>query len=187
MAGPLKELARLAYGEIVEKDKEYETIDRETGDIVFKSGRAIYQQIGQSLKYVDRDIWLKMFLHDTADMDTYPYVVDDVRFIFEAERLRSDGWLIVAIDTPDLVRIDRAVKIMGRAPTYEELNHESEAEVKMIRADVILRGDTGLDSVPDQALALAQGYSAQKKKPPRPLIGLRGLFCVLVLNCEVNR
>src|SRR6478609_6834891 len=84
MAGPLKEIARQAYGEVVEKDKEYPTIDRKTGDIVFKSGREIYQGIGQSLKYVDRDIWLKMFIGRLShEAETHRFVVDDVRFGFE--------------------------------------------------------------------------------------------------------
>lgn len=154
MAGPLKALAQFAYGEIVEKDKEYETIDRETGDAVFKSGRVIYQQIGQSLKYVDRDIWLKMFINDTKDMfdkgTAYAFVVDDVRFVFEAERLRADGWVIVKVNTPEDVRIDRAIRLMGRAPTLEELNHESEAEVDDIAPDIVMGGTVSLDRIPEQ-------------------------------------
>lgn len=157
MAGPLKKLAAYAYGEVVEKDKEYETIDRETGDAVFKTGRQIMQGIGQSLKYVDRNIWLKIFANDTEAMGSEPYVVDDVRFQFEADYLRSRGWLIVMVETPDEERIRRAVALTGRAPSSSELTHESEAEVDEIAYDVFHRGDKPMEKVAEFAKLIAKG------------------------------
>lgn len=144
MAGPLKALAHIAYGEIA-KDAEYATVNKDSGLVEFKSGRQIYQEIGQSLKSVDRDIWLKCFISDTDHMDKAPYVVDDVRFIFEAEYLRSKGWFIVKVATPEYVRIHRAESMTGRRPTLQELNHESEREVDDIVVDYLYDGLTDLN------------------------------------------
>jgi dephospho-CoA kinase len=148
MAGPLKLLSQLAYGEIVEKDREYATTDRETGEVVFKTGRVVLQQVGQSLKDVDRDIWLKIFINDTTNMDRAPYVVDDVRFKFEADYLAEQGWKIVTVLTSDEERIRRAVALTGRAPTQAELTHESETEVGSIKADAYVDGSRPLAELP---------------------------------------
>ena len=158
MAGPLKQLAFMAYGEDVVKDKEYATTDLNTGDVTFKSGRAILQGIGQSIKVVDRDIWLKMFIADTAHMKREPYVVDDVRFGFEADYLRDNGWGIVMVKTPDWTRIQRAKFSTGRVPTPEELNHESEREVDNIKADYLYIGEGLLSNVPDRAEEIVKTF-----------------------------
>lgn len=146
MAGPLKKLAEYAYGEVIEKDHSYPTIDQDTGELIYKSGRRILQEIGQSLKVVDRNIWLKIFINDTRNMGIGPYVVDDVRFIFEADHLRQDGWLIVKVDTPEKVRVERGYKLLGRRPTRAELTHESEVEVDEIVADKVVKGTEGPDT-----------------------------------------
>lgn len=151
MAGPLKQLALLAYGENLLKDKEYEVIDLETGEAFVKSGRAILQGIGQTIKAVDRDIWLKVFINDTAQMAREPYVVDDVRFGFEADYLRSKGWKIVKVQTPEELRISRAKANTGRTPTKDELNHESESEVDDIKSHYIHFGDCKMRDVPVRA------------------------------------
>jgi len=134
-AAPLKNIAALAYGPIVKGDM-YEVTPREAGfDRVLVSGREILQDIGQYMKYVDRDFWLKCFLRDANRYDTMPLVVDDGRFTFERDLLRSNGWLIVGIDTDDEVRYNRYETLYGRRPTTDEANHESEAEVPGIVAD----------------------------------------------------
>jgi dephospho-CoA kinase len=155
MAGPLKKLGEIAYGEEPRKDKMYETTDLDTGLVTMKSGRQILQGIGQSIKVVDRDIWLKIFINDTNQMGFDKYVVDDVRFGFEADYLRDQGWAIVLIDTPEETRIDRAIALTGRAPTREELDHESEREVGDIAFDYLLKGDMPIEAVPNQAAFLA--------------------------------
>lgn len=153
MAGPLKQLALLAYGEDVVKDKMYDVSDMD-GSQTTKSGRAILQGIGQSIKAVDRDIWLKIFINDTAQMDREPYVVDDVRFGFEADYLRRAGWFIVKVDTPNWTRIQRAKSLSGRVPTKEEMNHESEREVDNIKHDWVHVGEEPIPRLPMRAASI---------------------------------
>lgn len=155
MAGPLKLIAKLAYGEDIQKDKNYPVVDLSFGTRTTKSGRKILQQIGQSLKAVDRDIWLKIFINDTNDMNNGPYVVDDVRFKFEADYLRSAGWVIVKIDTEEAERVRRAFMLTGKEPTHQELNHESEVEVDDISEDVYIDGRQPIELVPAKAELIA--------------------------------
>jgi hypothetical protein len=129
-AAPLKNVAALAYGR-VDKSARYEvtSIDGETTDI---SGREVLQRVGQSIKGHDRDFWLRCFLRDAGNYGDTPLVVDDGRFLFERDALRSAGWLIVGINTASSVRHQRYETLYGRAPTPEEENHESEREVPEI-------------------------------------------------------
>ena len=167
MAGPLKAIARLAYGEEIDKGKQYETTVS-TRVIKFKSGRQILQEVGQSMKEVDRDFWLKCFINDiefrsqlqSSQRRSSQFVVDDVRFKFEADYLREAGWTIVKVETPEIIRLDRGRKALGRSITPEELYHESEIEVDSIEADTIWRGDTPLNKYEERAAALLAGISA---------------------------
>jgi hypothetical protein len=139
-AGPLKNVAALAYGP-VGKTTEYEAV-RDGGRLVKISGRQILQDVGQYMKHVDRDFWLKCFIRSSEQYLDQPLVVDDGRFTFERDALQKAGWLIVGINTPHAVRMQRAVALNGREPTLEEQNHESEVEVPDIvqNADIIVQG-----------------------------------------------
>lgn len=156
MAGPLKLLAKLAYGEEIVKDRDYYVTDLWSGSVVAKTGREILQGIGQALKVVDRDIWLKIFEADTTAMNAGPYVCDDVRFQFEVDYLREKGWVIVKVDTPDETRISRAERINGKRPTKKELEHESEREVGNIEPDLLVPGDLAIELLPEIATMVAK-------------------------------
>ena len=157
MAGPLKAIAHLAYGEEVQKGQKYDTIDLTTGETVQKTGREILQGIGQSMKIVDRDLWLKCFINDAKYRKSEPYVVDDVRFGFEADYLRKNKWLIVKIETPEDIRIERAIKATGKRPTEAELYHESEREVDDIEVDQAIPGYLAMPMIPIVAHELVKG------------------------------
>lgn len=147
-AGPLKNIAAMAYGEI-DKTQDYETTSvdypiatTEKYKIVHKSGRQLLQEIGQTIKEVDKDFWLKVFFRDAKNYGDMPLTVDDGRFMFEFEALKEQGWLTVGIMVPETIRDMRAVTINGRPPTPEERNHASEIEVPDIiaKCDIVVDG-----------------------------------------------
>lgn len=141
-AGPLKNVAALAYGTIDKTGDYVVTQNSEAAVQYYKSGREILQEVGQSLKDVDRDFWLKCFFRDAGNYLDQPLTVDDGRFMFEFEALKDKGWLSVGILTPDTVRWQRAVMLNGREPTPKEKNHASEVEVPKIleRCDILVDG-----------------------------------------------
>lgn len=149
MAGPLKAVAALAYGP-VDKGKDYEvTLPNRSGEeatLLFATyhltGREILQKVGETIKWVDRDFWLKCFVRQAESYGDTPLVVDDGRFLFEFERLQSEGWLTVGVNTPLSVRMQRYQATYGREPTESELNHESEIHVPTIiqKCELIIQG-----------------------------------------------
>lgn len=161
LAGPLKEISARVYGPI-EKGASYETADRLTGEPVIKSGRQILQEVGQYMKYVDRDFWVKAAL-STAQRHTEssdaPLVCEDTRFIFEAEAFRNAGWIIVGIETPEDVRMERYERLYGREPTPQEMNHESEIEVPMILegVDLLVNGTADVGETVRLIIGAASG------------------------------
>jgi hypothetical protein len=139
-AAPLKNVAALAYGKI-EKSGRYQVVSNE-GQQEDISGREVLQRVGQSIKAHDRDFWLRAFLRDADNYLDTPLVVDDGRFLFERDALRSRGWFIVGLNTAHPVRMQRYETLYGRLPTEAEQNHESEVEVPVIvqESDIILQG-----------------------------------------------
>lgn len=154
MAGPLKAIAGLAFNEDIDKGKTYDT------SYGPKSGRQILQEVGQSMKSVDRDFWLNCFFNDVDHLiqiaQGSEFVVDDVRFVFEAEALRNNGWVIIKVKTPEDVRLRRGKDALGRDITTQELGHESEAEVNRISSDYLWDGTTPLEEYDDKVRNLLQ-------------------------------
>lgn len=139
-ADPLRNVAALAYGTI-DKSRQYDVVNQSGEQSV--SGRQILQDLGEGVKQIDRDFWLKCFLRDSKRYLDQPLVLDDGRFIFELEALRNEGYLIVGVDTPQEVRLARARMIIGREPTVRELNHKSEVEIPFVinRVDLVVSGE----------------------------------------------
>ncbi len=155
MAGPLKAIARLAFDPAggIDKGKMYKTT------YGLKSGRQILQEVGQSMKEVDRDFWLNCFFNDIENTmmqedEDVNFVVDDVRFLFEANALRERKWYVIKVETPEEVRLARGREALGRDITPEELGHESEVEVGLIIPNFIWDGTTPLEEYDDRVKSM---------------------------------
>jgi dephospho-CoA kinase len=139
-ADPLRNIAALAYGTI-DKSKMYDVAHyNESNEQI--SGREILQKLGEGVKQIDRDFWLKCFLRDSKRYLDQQIVLDDGRFQFELEALKENGYLTVGVDTPEEVRLSRALMVNGRYPTYIEMNHISEIEIPFVmnKVDVVIDG-----------------------------------------------
>jgi hypothetical protein len=142
-AGRLKQVAADVYngGVPLDKNMVYGTTDM-NGVHQPLSGRQVLQRLGQSVKELDRDFWIKWMLAD-IDAGKYeygPYVIDDCRFPYEAEALRDRGFLIAKIELDLVTRMHRYEALYGRLPNADELLHPSETEVEKIVPDVTLDG-----------------------------------------------
>jgi hypothetical protein len=106
------------------------------------TGREVLQKVGETIKWVDRDFWLKCFVRQAESYGDTPLVVDDGRFLFEFDKLKAEGWLTVGVNTSLSVRMQRYESMYGRTPTESELNHESEKHVPQIiqQCHLILQG-----------------------------------------------
>ena len=144
-AGRLKDIAAQVYGggQPVEKGRTYEVTRESDGGVVLLNGREILQQLGQSVKALDRDLWVRWLLADIADEahGEGPYVLDDLRFPYEAEALKAAGWMVVKVITPREVRHDRYERLYGSRPSESMENHPSEVGVDDIREHYVILGD----------------------------------------------
>lgn len=146
----LKQMAAAVYngGKPIEKDALY-LVTSLQGTPRMISGRMLLQQLGQSVKTMDRDLWVKWLIADIANGEygPGPFVTDDCRFPYEADELRLHDFLVIRIMTPERVRMERYELTYGRWPTQEELNHPSETEVRNIVADFAVGGTENPDAV----------------------------------------
>jgi hypothetical protein len=74
----------------------------------FPEVRRILQSMGQSIRAVDPDYWVRLLLAkvDNADKWNLPVVVTDVRYRNEAEALKARGFRMVRVIRPDSVTTD---------------------------------------------------------------------------------
>ena len=145
-ANRLKEMAAAVYGGasgIVPKQATF-FVTRSSGKRDEITGRQLLQELGQSVKALDRDLWIRWLENDiqSGAYGAGPFVIDDCRFPYEADFLRDQlGFVVVKLDTPDAVRILRYEKTYGRTPSEAEQNHPSETEVDNIVPDLVMPGD----------------------------------------------
>lgn len=142
----VRTVADLAYGEL-NKGQMYLINDIGSGHIEV-SGRELMQRIGQSIKLIDSEFWLRAIerrMNATEDKASrfHKWVVDDGRFDFELEWARKKGWLIVGVNTPEPIRDQRYEIIYGRKPTLNEKNHMSEQQIPqlLLECDLVVQGN----------------------------------------------
>ena len=140
-AGRLKDMAAQVYGggEPVQKGLTYEVTRESDGGVVLLNGREILQQLGQSVKSLDRDLWVRWLLSDIAGREG-PFVLDDLRFPYEAEALKAAGWMVVKVETPAEVRRERYKALYGTYPSPEMESHPSETGVDEVDAHLTVDG-----------------------------------------------
>lgn len=154
-ASRLKDTAAMVFngGKPIRKEGLYIVTDLDGQERAI-TGRTVLQELGQSVKSLDRMFWVRWLKHD-LDSGYYgpgPYVIDDCRFPYEAEFLRGMGFTVVRVETPTVVRMERYNAIYGRYPTHEELTHPSETEVDLIRPDMTVNGEEDIDRIVNMIL-----------------------------------
>jgi dephospho-CoA kinase len=99
--------------------------------------RALLQRLGDKLREVDPDCLLKhLSFRLYADAPRFA-VVEDVRLLREAERLRQMGFAGVLVRAPDPVRFAR-LKARGEDVLPEKEEHPTESEVDLIVPDYVI-------------------------------------------------
>jgi hypothetical protein len=130
-AAPLKRIAAELWGEAATTD------------------RAKLQCLGVAVREIDPDTWAKLLIRDTRPISQsmgyvgprgYPVVVDDLRFENEWFALKGEGFVIVRVEAPRLVRIDR-LKGNGKWQDADQLEHVSETAVSHLTADHTIPND----------------------------------------------
>lgn len=140
----LKEIAEDVYngGEPIGKTQNFDTYTL-AGEYREISGRQLLQELGQAVKAMDRNFWIRSLFNElnAGWHGDGPWVIDDCRFPYEADALRDADFSIVKLEVPVDTRIRRYEKAYGRYPTPAELVHPSEIELVGIIPDIIIDGE----------------------------------------------
>lgn len=119
-----------------------------------------YQFIGQQLRELDEDVWIKYLLKKVeADepkraVQEIPFnvVVTDARQYNEYLRLKENGYIIVKVETDEDIRLER-MRALGDNFTLELLEHPTELQVDKVVPDVVIKNN---GSLIDLELAVAK-------------------------------
>lgn len=105
-----------------------------------------YQFIGQQLRQLDKDVWIKYLLNtveeaeNKTDSDEFHVVVCDGRQENEAERMRENGYVVIKVEADEDIRLAR-IKASGDTFNPEQLYHETELQVDKINADFTIKNN----------------------------------------------
>jgi predicted kinase len=121
------------------------SIALEMFDVSGKDGndRLILQGLGSDLRKYDEDVWLRYLLKHIAirmHEGAYAFVIDDVRYINEANALRENGFILIRLSTPSELISGRVARLYPNRPATALL-HPSETEQEGIVADYTFVND----------------------------------------------
>jgi dephospho-CoA kinase len=109
---------------------------------VQEKNRKLLQQIGEKMREIDQDVWVKYTLHriEYIELDS-PVVIDDLRRMNEFEALQRKGFIVIRIEANEDIRIDRLIKRDGFCDRTL-LYNESENGVAHLEFPIIYNNGT---------------------------------------------
>lgn len=162
---------RFAFGDEL-KRYAHELFGGSSGKTPEHKPRELYQDFGQYCRTRDPDIWVRKCFeaigrsrdsipeelrraHDfvtngevVLSVPARPFraVVSDVRQPNEYAALQSAGYVLIRVEAPDAVRIDRAIK-SGDVFNYADLVHDTETALDGYAADSTVTNDGTLEAL----------------------------------------
>lgn len=123
--------------------------------------RQLLQDIGNQMKLIDQDIWLRGVRHQVLLWNEMgkSVVIDDVRFPREAEYLKNIGFINVRLAASEDTRLERYFRTYGIKPSLQEMNDKSETLVDAIQPDYDLDGERSAEELADVISAIAQEHT----------------------------
>jgi hypothetical protein len=130
LAMRLKELASQVFGagQPIDKIGRYPIYPEGNDEGQIVSGRELLQRLGDAPKVLEQDFWTLWLLRDIRDgiYGNGPFVVDDMRYIYEGELLSTRGFTLVGLFVDQAVLDERFIARYGRRAEPSEETHTSE-------------------------------------------------------------
>lgn len=138
---------RFAFGDSLKYDfhRRYPEIPRNP------KPRLGYQYHGQLLReHIDENIWVRKCLAEVqrayyASFD-FCAVITDVRQLNEAHALKSAGYVLIRVEAPESIRIQRAIE-SGDTFNLRDLTHDTETQLDGFVADYTVQNSGTLDEL----------------------------------------
>lgn len=120
----------------------YSRVIRETlTRLDLKPTRELMQATGDFFRKYDEHVWTNKLLKETMGLGK-PIIIEGTRYVFEAEKLRSEGFKIIKIEAPDNLRRkrieEREKRNISNVEWIKWQKHGTEIYVDQIKADFIL-------------------------------------------------
>jgi len=141
---------QFAFGDELKRDfhRRYPEIPRDP------KPRAGYQFHGQFMReHYGDNVWIDACFENIdahrlsfSDPASVPVVISDTRQLNEATALQSAGYVLIRVDAPDGLRIERAVN-SGDTFEYADLMHGTETALDGYAADFTVVNDGTLDEL----------------------------------------
>ncbi|MDQ0168741.1 adenylate kinase [Paenibacillus tundrae] len=136
-----------AFGDELKRDfhRRYREIPRNP------KPRVGYQMHGQLMReYYGEGVWVDACFENVdahklsfSDPDNVPAVITDTRQLNEAVRLKSAGYVLIRVEAPEALRIQRAIK-SGDRFNLRDLTHGTETALDGFSADFTVTNDGDL-------------------------------------------
>jgi len=125
-------------------------------------------------EHVGEDVWIDACLESVyfdqedarcSGITPKPAIISDVRQLNEAEALSARGYVLIRVEAPESLRIQRAVE-SGDSFALRDLTHGTETALDEYVADFTVVNDAGLTELYEQIdeimryLALGDGRAA---------------------------
>jgi dephospho-CoA kinase len=133
----------------------------------FSKPRALYQSVGQLMRQIDPDVWIKhaelavkgvIDFNVNTGADMVGVVITDLRQPNEYEWARNNGFTIIRVSAPDEDRLLRA-KLAGDDFTETELEHETESHIDGFSVDYEIHNDGSVDDLKAQIDAILEAIT----------------------------
>lgn len=120
--------------------------------------RLVLQGLGTDLRKYDKDVWIKYLLADIKRREIqdqhFKPVIDDVRYLNEANILKQNDFVLIRVSTPPEILSGRLSRLYPNRPATAFL-HASETEQEGIETDYTFINDEqlsglALDNLMDQ-------------------------------------
>jgi dephospho-CoA kinase len=130
---------KLAYGD--ELKRTYHEIFGYNGEAKDRDG---YQWFGQAMRARKPDVWVRLLEQKIKKIENYNLLegvaVTDMRQPNEYDHLKHRGFLMIKVETPDEIRIER-MRAAGENVTESQLNHETESHIDGFGYDHLIIND----------------------------------------------
>lgn len=140
--------------------------------------RALYQTFGQACRAIDDGIWIRKCLDNIASTErnehayrrwaNQPFraVCTDVRQPNEYDALQSAGYVLIRVEAPDGLRIERAIN-SGDTFNYADLMHGTETALDGYEVDFTVVNDGSLAELYAQIDEIMAYLGLASEKPPK--------------------
>lgn len=87
--------------------------------------RRLLQELGKQMRTIRDSVWIDYIFNKF--IPTKNYVIGDVRYLNETQRIKDNGGFTIYIERPERFRLNEYEILYGRLPSNTELNDSSES------------------------------------------------------------